>query len=155
MKYRLAIEVLQRPAVTKPLRGVLVGALLGTVALVALCSARVALDYVKEFQFENAAKREAQLAAAHGRNEAEIRDALLDKAHSLDRSIEQNAIVVHVTPPATVDRETGNMLNVLGIQTRTTVMGRVDIAVSYSVPFRYPGGCATLQFHFGVSDRDI
>ncbi|HVB86871.1 MAG TPA: hypothetical protein VNK23_09450 [Candidatus Dormibacteraeota bacterium] len=154
-EYRRILDSIYNPSVLKPIRGVLTGAILGALVLFVLASLGVASDFAKEYQFESAAKREAQLAAADGRDEGEIRGELLQKAQNLGLSIQDDAITIHVTPPAPQDQETGNLLNLLGIQKRTTAIGHVDIAVTYDVPCRVPGGVKLLHFHFAVNDRGI
>jgi hypothetical protein len=155
-KYWNALESLSRPAVTKPVRGVLMGATLGALALTALISIRVAFDFVREFQLQAAAKHEAQLAAADGRPESAIRSELLRKATSLGVSLTPEAIHIHATPPPPPeDQADGNILAALGVSTHTTATGHVDISIAYDVPYRYPGGATALHFHFAVSDQDI
>jgi hypothetical protein len=155
MEYRRILDSIQNPSVLKPIRGVLTGALLGALVLLVLASLGIASDYVKEYQFESAARREAQLAAADGRDEDEIRNQLQQKARSLGLSIQDDAIEIHVTPPLVQDQETGNLLSLLGVQKRSTATGHVDIAVSYDVPYRIPGGVKMLHFHFAVNDLTI
>ena len=128
---------------------------MGGLLLLALASIGVASDFVKEYRFESAAKHEAQLAAADGREEAEIRGELLAKAQSLGLSIQDDAITIHVRPPSARDQETGNLLSLLGVQNRSTATGHVDISVTYDVPYRVPGGVKFLHFHFAVNDLGI
>ncbi len=156
MKYFSAFEALVRPPVTKPLRGVLTGAMLGILALTALVSVRIACDFLKEFQLQTAAKHEARLAAADGSPESAIRSELLQKAESLGVPLTAEASHIHATPPPPPqDQADGNILSALGISTRTTAIGHVEISIAYEVPFRYPGGITALHFAFVVSDRDI
>jgi hypothetical protein len=156
MKYWTALESLSRPSVTRAVRGVLTGAVLGGLALTALVSIRVAVDFVREFQLETAAKHEARLAAADGRPESVIRNELLRKASSLGVPLTPEAIHVHaIPPPPPEDQANGNVLFALGVSTRTTAIGHVDISVAYDVPYRYPGGATSLHFHFAVSNQDI
>jgi hypothetical protein len=156
MKYWAALESLSRPSVTRAVRGVLTGAVLGGLALTALVSIRVAADFVKEFQLETAAKHEAELAAADGRPESTIRNELLRKASSLGVALTPEAIHVHaIPPPPPEDQANGNVLLALGVSTRTTAIGHVDISIAYDVPYRYPGGTTSLHFHFAVSNQDI
>lgn len=150
------LRSLSRPSVTKPVRGVLTGAVLGTLALTLLISIRVAFDFVREFQLETAAKHEAQLAAADGRPKSSIRSELLQKATSLGVPLTPEAIHIHATaPPPPEDQADGNILAALGVSTHTTATGHVDISIAYDVPYRYPGGATSLHFHFAVSDQDI
>lgn len=154
IEYLRILDSIPSPSVLKPIRGVFTGAILGAL-LLALASLGVASDFAKEYQFENAAKREAQLAAAGGRDEGDIRNELLQKAQDLGLSIQDDAITIHVTPPAAEDQDTGNLLSLLGVQKRTTAIGHVDIAVTYGVPYRVSGGVKLLHFHFVVNDRSI
>ena len=154
MEYQRTLDSIQSPSVLKPVQGVLTGAILGALLLLGFASLGVASDFTKEFQFENAAKREAHLAI-DGREEGEIRDALLQKAQSLGLPIDGDAIKITVIPPDSKDKETGNLLTILGVQKRSTVTGHVEIAVTYEVPCRFPGGPKLLHFHFDVSDRSI
>jgi hypothetical protein len=155
LKYQKIVSTLRRPSIRKPLKGVMAGALIGVAALFLLVSVRIAFDYVKEFRFEGAAKKEAQLAAADGRDEKEIRDALRQKAQDLGVPVDDNSIKVDVIPPSESDRETGHLLSVLGVQSRTTTVGHVSIDVSYDVPYRLPGVATNVHFHFAVNDGSI
>ncbi|MGH9737724.1 MAG: hypothetical protein ACRD4X_03955 [Candidatus Acidiferrales bacterium] len=155
MKYHDILDTVRRPSVAKPLQGVLAGALTGILALAALVSVRAGFDFVKEFQFESAAKREAQLAAATGRTESDIRGSLCQKAQTLGLPVDPDSIEVHVTPAPADDQDTGNLFTMLGVQRRIVRTGHVKIAVSYDLPYRYPGGTAMIHFHFAVSDQDI
>lgn len=155
IKYRHLIDLLRRPSVMKPLGGVLTGAALGLVVLMALASIRIAADYLGEFQMESAAKTEARLAAADGRSEGEIRTAILQKAQALGLPIPENSIQVHVTPPGEQEQNMGHFLVEMGVQGSAHNTGHVEITVSYDIPHRYPGGIATMHFHFVVSDRSI
>lgn len=155
VKYQKLMAALRRPSVSKPLRGVLLGVALGVAALVVLISVRIAIDYAKEFQFESAAKREAQLAAADGRTEREIHEALAQKAQALGLPVNDQSIEVHVIPPSDGDIQTGHLLSVLGVQSRTTTKGHVDIAIRYDIPYRFPGIAAAVHFHFAVNDGSI
>jgi hypothetical protein len=156
MEYWTALKALFRPSVTKPLRGILTGALLGILALTALVSVRIASDFIKEFQLQTAAKREAQLAAADGRPESVIRSELLQKAQALGVPLTPQAIHIHATPPPPPEQTAdGNILSALGISTPTIATGHVEISIAYDVPYRYPGGTTAVHFHFAVSDHDI
>ena len=155
MKYWTIFAAIDNPSVRKPVQGILTGAILGALLLLGLASLGIASDYIKEYKFKNSSQREAQLAAADGRAESEIRNELLQKAQSLGLPVQSDAIAIDVMPPADADRQTGNLLSLLGVQKRTTVTGHVDIAVSYDVPFRFPGGVKLLHFHFAVNDRGI
>jgi hypothetical protein len=155
MEYRAIFDSIRRPSVLKPIQGVLAGALLGAMLLLALASAGVASIYMKEFRFENAAKREAQLAAADGRPEGEIRSELLQKAKSLGLPVDDSSIQIRMFAPSPTDQDTGNLLATLGVAQRSTTAGHVDITVSYGVPFRFPGGAKIIHFHFVVSDHSI
>lgn len=155
IKYYKVGNALRRPSVAKPLKGVLAGAALGIGVLAVFASIRIAADYSREFQLETAAKTEARLAAADGRSERDIRNAILQKAQALGLPVDDNAIVVHVAAPAEQDENMGHFLVELGVQKSARATGHVDIAVSYDVPHPYPGGVATIHFHFAVSDRSI
>jgi hypothetical protein len=155
MEYCKILDSIRRPSVLKPLQGVLAGALLGAVLLLALASAGVVSVYMKEFQFESAAKREAQLAAADGRPESEIRSELLQKAQSLGLPVDDSSIQIRITAPSPADQDTGNLLTALGVVQRSSTTGHVDITVSYGAPYRFPGGAKIIHFHFAVSDRGI
>jgi len=155
MEYRRILDSIHNPSILKPIRGVLTGAILGAVVLLALASVGVASDFAKEYRFESAAKREAQLAAADGRDEGEIRNELLQKAQSLGLPLQDDAIGIRVTPPDSRDQETGNLLGLLGVEKRNTSTGHVYIDVAYNLPYRFPGGVKWLHFHFTVNDRSI
>ncbi|MGA9884795.1 MAG: hypothetical protein WBQ34_13840 [Candidatus Acidiferrales bacterium] len=155
MKYRNILETMRGTSAAKPFQSVLAGAFTGFLALAMLVSVRVGFDFVKEFQFESAAKREAQLAAATGRTESDIRGSLCQKAQILGLPVDPNSIEVHVTPAPADDQDTGSLLTMLGMQRRIARTGHVEIAVSYDLPYRYPGGTAMIHFHFAVSDQDI
>lgn len=155
MEYRAILDSIRRPSVLKPLQGILAGVLLGAPLLLVLAAAGVASIYMKEFRFENAAKREAQLAAADGRPESEIRSELLRKAKTLGLPVENRSIQISMLVASPGDQDTGNLLATLGVTHRSTTTGHVDITVSYGVPFRFPGGAKIIHFHFAVSDRSI
>jgi hypothetical protein len=155
MEYGQILESLRRPSTLAALRGALAGGLLGAVLLLALASVGVVSVYMKEFQFESSAKREAQLAAADGRPESEIRSELLEKAKNLGLPVDDSSIQIRITVPSPTDQDTGNLLATLGVAQRSTTTGHVDITVSYAVPCRFPGGAKMLHFHFGVNDRGI
>lgn len=154
-QYQKLVAALRRPSIRKPLQSVLLGALVGAVALVVLISVRIAIDYAKEFQFESAAKREAQLAAADGRTEREIHEALAEKAQALGLPVNDQSIEVHVIPPSDGNIQTGHLLSALGVQSRTTTKGHVDIAITYDIPYRFPGIATAVHFHFAVNDGSI
>ncbi len=155
MKYRNIFETVRGTSAAKPFQSVLAGAFTGFLALAMLVSVRVGFDFVKEFQFESAAKREAQLAAATGRTESDIRGSLCQKAQILGLPVDPNSIEVRVTPAPADDQDTGSLLTMLGVQRRIVRTGHVEIAISYDLPYRYPGGTAMIHFHFAVSDQDI
>jgi type II secretory pathway pseudopilin PulG len=147
------LESIHNPSVLKPVQGILAGAILGLLLLVGLASLGIASDFIKEHQFESAAQREAQLAAADGREEGTIRNELLQKAQSLGLPIREDSIKIDVTPPEPNDEQAGNLLSLLGVQKRSTTTGHVYIDVTYDVPYRFPGGIKLLHFHFAVNDR--
>jgi hypothetical protein len=155
MGYKHAIERTRRATVAEPLQGILAGALLGIMVLLAFAAIGIGVDYSKEFQLESAAKAEAQLAAADGRQDTQIRDAILQKAQALGLPVDPSSIVIHATPPPESDQETGQLMTAIGIKKRTTSTGRVDITVSFDLPYRYPGGVTSIHFRFVVSDRNI
>lgn len=155
MEYRKILDSIRQPGVARPLQGIVAGALLGAILLAVLGSADLISIYMKEFQFENAAKREAQLAAADGRPETEIRDELLHKAQSLGLPIDGYSIQIRLTGPSQQDKDTGSLLTALGVANRTTNTGHVDISVSYDVPYRLFGSSRSLHFRFAVNDRSI
>jgi hypothetical protein len=155
MEYWDAFTVLARPSVTKPLRGIVTGAVLGVLALTALASIRVAFDLIKESQLKTAARHEAQLAAADGRTESAIRTEVLQRAQSLGIPLRPESIHIHATPPPPEDQTTGNFLTDLGVSTHTPITGHVEISISYDVPYRYPGGATASHLQFVVSDQDI
>lgn len=155
LKYQKIVVTLRRPSVRKPLQGIVVGAVIGAAALALLISARIAFDYMNEFQFEGAAKKEAQLAAADGRTEKEIREALTQKGQALGLPLDDKSIQVQVIPPSQSDIEAGHLLSVLGVQSRTTTKGHVNIAISYDIPYRFPCFATAVHFHFAVNDGNI
>ncbi|GEM_PF-3695337 len=152
---RAILERIRQPSIAKPLQGMVGGGLLGVLGLLILGCVPVASNFAKEFELENAAKKEAHLAAVDGRDPSEIRDDLLRKARSLGLNLDENAIKIHADPPAEPDQETGHLLSTLGLQAQSVALGHVDISVAYEVPYRYPGGVAIMHFHFEVNEHSL
>ncbi|MDE3168628.1 MAG: hypothetical protein KGL75_00685 [Acidobacteriota bacterium] len=135
------------------MRGILTGAALGIAVLLVFAFIRIAADYSGEFQLESAATAEARLAAADGRSDGGIRDAILQKAQALGLPVDEHAINVQITPPAEQDQNMGHFLVELGVQKSARSTGHVEMAVSYDVPHRNSGGIATVHFRFAVTAR--
>lgn len=138
--------------------GRLIGAALGALAAglllgaLAFAAFQIVPVYFKNYAFENAARKETQLAAANLRSDNAIRDDIYQKAQALGLPVEIGNIKVQSRV-----REDGptSIESVLFPSDKPNLVGNVDIDVSYTFPVEFPGWTFRLNFRFHVDDRHI
>ncbi len=131
------------------LKALLTGVVLGVLIFGIL---QVVPIYVKSYEFEQATKKEARLAATNLESGPFIQEDIYQKARQIGVPVEKQQISVdsgaresHLISPDSV----------LDPSVPATLTGIVNIEVSYAVPVRFPGYTLELRFHFHADDRSI
>lgn len=125
--------------------GVLIGAL-------GFATWQIVPVYFESYEFQEAAQKEAHLAATNLESDEAIRNELYQKAQDLGLPVEIGNIKVQST-----SHESGvNPLDtMLDPSAKPITVGNVDIDVSYAVPVKFPGWTFHLNFQFHADDRHI
>jgi hypothetical protein len=134
------------------LNGLLTGVVLGVAAYVCVQTVPV---YLKSYEFEAAARREAQLAAVNFRSNEAVQGEIYDKAHELGLPVEMEQI--RVESVVTESNPGTSVASLMGAESPSepsaSAKARLDIEVSYAVPVEFPGWTFRLNFHVQADDR--
>lgn len=125
------------------------GLLLGALGFAAF---QIVPVYFKNYEFENAAQKEAQFAAVNLRSDDAIRGDLYQKSQDLGLPVEIGNIKVKSATRA--DGPT-SVETILDPSAKANMVGIVDIDVSYAVPVEFPGWTFRLNFQFHADDRHM
>jgi hypothetical protein len=108
------------------------GLVIGSLGFAAL---QIVPIYFKSYEFENAARREARLAAASLRSDDAIRDDVYQKAQNLGLPVDRGNIKVRA-----VARDSGasTLDSFLDPSATPNMVENVDMNVSYAVPVEFP-----------------
>jgi hypothetical protein len=131
------------------LKALSAGLLMGVLGFAAL---QIVPIYFKSYKFENAARRDAHLAAADLRTGEAIRDDVYQKAQNLGIPVEIGNIKVH---SETHESSASSLGTLVDPSAKPNMVGSVDIDVSYAVPVEFPGWTFHLNFQFHADDRHM
>jgi len=129
-------------------------ALLACMILAALAFAlyQLAPVYTRNYEFQDAARREARLASANMKSGPAIQEDIYQKAQEIGVPVEIQAIKVET---AATESHVSSLDSMMDPTAQAAPTGIVEIEVSYAVPVRFPGYTLQLQFHIHADDRDI
>jgi hypothetical protein len=131
----------------------LAGAGLG---LVLYTGMQIAGSYMKNHDFQQAVKREAQLAASDSRPAENIRQELLEKSREMGLQVNPDDIdVVSTRKEAQIPIAGLSSMVANGNQNDLPTVGSVNIDVSYAVPVEFPLYTLRLNFHLHADDHTI
>jgi hypothetical protein len=131
------------------LTGVAIGLLLYT-------GVEIGLSYLRNYEFEQAVRKEAQLAAGDSRPADRIQDDLLEKSQDLGLAIRRESITIVAgqqqaqIPIAAIPAIVANQN-----QNEFPTVGSVNIDVSYAVPIALPLYTLQLKFHCHGDEHTI
>ncbi len=125
--------------------GLLVGAL-------GFATLQIVPIYLKSYEFENAAQKEAHLAAVNRSSDEAIRGEIYQKAQDIGLPVDIGNIKVQATP-----HESGvnSLETMLDPSAKPAMIENVDLGVSYAVPVKFPGWTFHLNFQFHADDRHM
>ena len=133
-------------------------ALLAGISIGVLVYAGVQLSsaYLKGYEFEKAARKEAALAAANFRPEDAVREDLMEKAQDLGLPVErENITVTSAQKQAEVPIGAVAAIVANGNQNELPTVGAVNIDVAYQVPIAFPLHTFEMKFHFHADEHTI
>lgn len=120
-------------------------------AVIGYGSGQIIPIYMKKFEFEQAAKKEVQLAALNWTSEDDIHEAVYRKGQELGIPVEREAITVDA-----VVRQAGpkSLSEMMGASTsQPTERASINVEVSYAVPVDFPGYTFVMKLRFHVDDH--
>jgi hypothetical protein len=133
----------------KALQALGTGAALGVIAFILLEALPV---YLKNYEFEQAMRKEVRLVVANPKPAPTIQGELYQKAQDIGVPVDIDQIRVD---SGVVIPSTGILDTVMAPQSQnpTLPLGSVEIEVSYAVPIRFPGYTLELRFHLHADDQ--
>jgi hypothetical protein len=131
------------------LKALSAGLLMGALGFSAL---QIVPIYFKSYEFEDAARKEAHLAAANLRTGDAIRDDVYQKAQDLGLPVEIGDIKVQAEAH---DSGVNSLDTLMDPSATPNKVGSVDIDVAYAVPIEFPGWTFHLNFQFHADDRHM
>jgi hypothetical protein len=124
--------------------------------LVLYTGIQIAGSYMKNHDFQEAVKHEAQLAASDSRPAANIRQELLEKSQEMGLRVNPDDInVVSARKEAQIPVAGLSALVENGNQNDLPTVGSVNIDVNYAVPVEFPLYTLRLNFHLHADDHTI
>jgi hypothetical protein len=130
------------------LKAFAIGMVLGAPAFICM---EIAPIYVKSYEFREATRREARLAASNQESEQAIRGDLYQKAQDLGLPVEMQGIKVR----AAATEAPATMTQLMDPESHEASTGLVEIEVSYAVPIQFPGYTLRLNFHLHADERSV
>ena len=133
----------------KALQALGTGAALGAIAFTLMEAVPI---YLKNYEFEQAVRKEAKFVVANPKPAPAIQSDLYRKAQEIGVPVEIDQIRVDSGEAVP---STGILDTVMAPQSQnpTVPLGVVEIEVSYTVPVRFPGYTLELRFHVHADDR--
>jgi len=110
--------------------------------------------YVKNYEFEDAARKEARLAVTNPKSGPAIQDDLYQKAQELGVPVEIGQIRVNSGAAVSSVSSLDTLMSSTA-EGSTSAVGTVNIEVSYAVPVRFPGYTLQLRFHVHADDKSV
>jgi hypothetical protein len=130
------------------LKALIVGMVLGAIVFAFI---QIVPVYVKSYEFRQAARKEARLAAFNAMTEDSIRGDLYEKAQELGLPVERAGIKVGSTE---IDGN-ASLTDLMDPVAHKITTGLVDIDVSYDVPVEFPGYTLRLKFRVHADERSV
>ena len=134
-------------------QALLVGIILGVLIYTAN---QVSSAYMRGYEFEKAARREAQLAAVNSKPADSIREEVFQKAQKLGLAVAREEIeVTSFQKEAQIPIAGMTALVENHNQNDLSAVGAVNIDVSYVVPIAFPLHTFQMKFHIHADEHTV
>ncbi len=126
------------------------------IGLIIYAGVEITSSYMKNYDFAQAVRKEAQLAATDSRPTDTIREEILDKSQDLGLTVNRESItVVSTRKEAQIPMAGLTAIVANGDQNDLPTVGTVSIDVSYAIPIPFPLHTFNLNFHCHGDDHTM
>jgi hypothetical protein len=138
-------------SIGKALEALLTGVAVGVLVY---ATVQIAPACLKNYEFEQAMRKEVQLAAINSRPANAISDDVWEKGRDLGIPVDREGITVTSSKePVAIPIAGVEAIVASGDQNDLPSAGDVSIDVSYSVPIPFPGHTFRWKFHFRADNH--
>jgi hypothetical protein len=124
------------------------------VGVLVYATIQIAPAYLKNYEFEQAMRKEVQLAAINWRSATAISDEVWEKGHDLGLPVYREGITVTSSKkPVAIPIAGMEAIVASGDRNDLPSVGDVSIDVSYAVPIQFPGHTFRWKFHFRADNH--